>query len=163
MSDPATYRSKEEVEFWKSRDPIPKLKEAIKGDFEIGDEEFEEIDKRVEDAVAKAVAVAEAGEELPPERLCEDLRTLRPWDKDIVVESVTKTHHAVTVEECPPVCGIGAELAANIYELAFDEMDAPVERVSGADVPLPYARNLEQFCIPHAENVAEAARKTLAK
>ena len=91
-----------------------------------------------------------------------DLRTLRPWDKDTVVTSVAKTHHVVTVEECPPACGIGAELAANIYELAFDEMDAPVVRVSGADVPLPYARNLEQFCIPHAEDVAEAARKTLA-
>jgi TPP-dependent pyruvate/acetoin dehydrogenase alpha subunit len=73
MSDAGTYRSKEEVEFWKSRDPIPKLKEAIKNDFEIGDEEFEAIDRKVEEAVAKAVQVAEAGEELPPERLFEDL------------------------------------------------------------------------------------------
>jgi TPP-dependent pyruvate/acetoin dehydrogenase alpha subunit len=73
MSDAATYRSKEEVEFWKSRDPIPKLKEAIKNDFEIGDEEFEEIDRRVEEEIAKAVEVAESGEELPPERLFEDL------------------------------------------------------------------------------------------
>ncbi len=90
-----------------------------------------------------------------------DLRTLRPWDKETVVESVARTHRVVTVEECPPVCGIGAELSANIYELAFDELDAPVERVSGADCHLPYAKELEQACIPHAPDVVEAALRTL--
>ena len=90
-----------------------------------------------------------------------DLRTLRPWDKRAVTASVAKTHHAVVVEECPPVCGIAAEVAANVYELAFDELDAPVERVSGADCPLPYARELEQACIPHAADVVEAALRTL--
>jgi pyruvate dehydrogenase E1 component beta subunit len=90
-----------------------------------------------------------------------DLRSLRPWDKDTVVGSVNKTHRAVIVEEAPPVCGIGAELAANIYELAFDELDAPIERVSGADVPLPYAKKLEQACIPHVEDVVSAVRRQL--
>jgi len=92
-----------------------------------------------------------------------DLRTLRPWDREAVVASVSKTHRAVVVEECPPACGIAAEVAANIYELAFDALDAPVERVSGADVPLPYAKNLEQACIPHAPDVVKAARKTTGK
>jgi pyruvate dehydrogenase E1 component beta subunit len=90
-----------------------------------------------------------------------DLRTLRPWDKDTVMQSVSKTHHAVVIEECPPVAGIAAEVATNIYEMAFDELDAPVERVSGEDVPLPYAKELEQSCIPGPEDVEAAARKTL--
>ena len=90
-----------------------------------------------------------------------DLRTLRPWDKETVTDSAEKTHRAVVVEECPPVCGIGAEVATNIYEIIFDALDAPVERVSGADVPLPYARELEQACIPHPDDVVRAARKAL--
>ena len=90
-----------------------------------------------------------------------DLRTLRPWDKDTVTTSVAKTHRAVVVEECPPVCGIAAEIATNIYEMVYDELDGPVERVSGADVPLPYARELEQACIPHADDVVAAVKRTL--
>ena len=90
-----------------------------------------------------------------------DLRSLRPWDKEMVIASVTKTHHAVVVEECPPFCGIAAEVAASIYERAFDALDAPVARVSGADVPLPYAKELEQACIPHAKDVIAAARRVL--
>ena len=58
-------------------------------------------------------------------------------------------------------CGIAAEVATNIYEMVFDELDAPVERVSGADVPLPYAKELEQACIPHAADVVRAVRKVL--
>ena len=91
-----------------------------------------------------------------------DLRTLRPWDKRTVTDSVAKTHRAVVVEEAPPVCGVAAEIASSIYETVFDELDAPVERVSGADVPLPYARNLEQACIPHAKDVAAAVHRTLS-
>jgi pyruvate dehydrogenase E1 component beta subunit len=90
-----------------------------------------------------------------------DLRTLRPWDKPAVMASIARTHRAVIVEEAPPVCGIGAELAASIGEMAFDALDAPVVRVSGADVPLPYARQLEQACIPHAPDVVAAARKVM--
>jgi pyruvate dehydrogenase E1 component beta subunit len=91
-----------------------------------------------------------------------DLLTLRPWDRPAVARSVRRTHRAVVVEECPPACGIGAEIAAGLYDLAFDALDAPVTRVSGADVPLPYARRLEQACIPHAEDVVKAALGTLA-
>ncbi len=91
-----------------------------------------------------------------------DLLTLRPWDRDAVVESASKTHRVVVVEECPPMCAIGTEVATNVYELAFDQMDAPIQRVSGADVPLPYAKELEQACIPHPPDVVEAALKTLA-
>jgi pyruvate dehydrogenase E1 component beta subunit len=90
-----------------------------------------------------------------------DLKTLRPWDKDTVSESVARTHRAMVVEEPPPVCGIGAEIATNLYEIVFDDLDAPVERVSGADVPLPYAKNLEQACIPHAPDVVRAGRKLM--
>ncbi|MBM4018649.1 MAG: alpha-ketoacid dehydrogenase subunit beta [Planctomycetes bacterium] len=92
-----------------------------------------------------------------------DLRSLRPWDKAAVLESVARTHRAVVVEEPPPVCGIAAEVAVNIYENIFDELDAPVERVSGADAPMPYAKNLEQACIPRAEDVAAAARRALGR
>lgn len=92
-----------------------------------------------------------------------DLRTLRPWDKQCVASSVAKTHRAVVVEEGPPVCGIAAEVAASLCELVFDELDAPIERVTGADVPMPYAKNLEQACIPHAPDVVRAARKALAR
>jgi pyruvate dehydrogenase E1 component beta subunit len=91
-----------------------------------------------------------------------DLRTLRPWDVKTVTQSVARTHRAVVVEEPPPHCGIGAEVAANICEQVFDELDAPVGRVSGADVPLPYARELEQACIPHAEDVVRAVKKILS-
>jgi len=90
-----------------------------------------------------------------------DLRTLRPWDKETVTDSVAKTHRAVVVEESPPACGIGAEVAANIYEIAFDDLDGPIERVSRADTPVPYAKELEQSCIPHADDVAQAARRAL--
>jgi len=106
----------------------------------------------------------EAAEILKDESIeCEviDLRTLRPWDKKTVIDSVSKTHRAVVVEEPPPMCGIAAEVAVNIYEMAFDELDAPVQRVSGADVPMPYAREMEQSCIPHAADVALAVRKVM--
>ena len=92
-----------------------------------------------------------------------DLRTLRPWDKETVADSVAKTHRAVVVEECPPVCGIAAEVAANICEICFDDLDAPVERVSAADLHLPYAKELEQACIPHAPDVVAAALRTLGR
>jgi len=92
-----------------------------------------------------------------------DLRTLRPWDKETVTSSVAKTHRAVVVEEPPPVCGLAAEVATNLYEIVFDDLDAPIERVSGADVPLPYARQLEQACIPQAPDVIRAVHKTLGE
>jgi pyruvate dehydrogenase E1 component beta subunit len=90
-----------------------------------------------------------------------DPRTLRPLDLDTILASVAKTHHVVVVEEGWPHGGVGANLAALIQEQAFDELDAPIQRVTGADVPMPYAKRLEQSAIPHAEHVVSAALATL--
>ena len=87
-----------------------------------------------------------------------DLRTLRPLDIDTVVTSVMKTNRLVTVEDGWPTAGIGAEIATQVMERAFDHLDAPVRRVSGADIPMPYAANLERLTLPSAEDVAEAAK-----
>jgi pyruvate dehydrogenase E1 component beta subunit len=90
-----------------------------------------------------------------------DPRTLRPLDLDTIVESVHKTNRAVIVEEGWPHGGVGANLAALITEQAFDHLDAPVQRVTGADVHMPYSKRLEQAAIPHAEHVVSAALATL--
>jgi pyruvate dehydrogenase E1 component beta subunit len=90
-----------------------------------------------------------------------DPRTLRPLDLDTIVESVRRTNRAVIVEEGWPHGGVGANLAALITEQAFDHLDAPVQRVTGADVHMPYSKRLEQAAIPHAEHVVSAALATL--
>ena len=87
-----------------------------------------------------------------------DLRTLRPMDTDTIVASVKKTGRAVTVEEGWQQNGVGAEIAARIMEHAFDYLDAPVLRVSGKDVPMPYAANLEKLALPSVAEVVEAAK-----
>jgi pyruvate dehydrogenase E1 component beta subunit len=87
-----------------------------------------------------------------------DLRTLRPMDTDTIVASVKKTGRAVTVEEGWQQNGVGAEIAARIMQHAFDYLDAPVMRVSGKDVPMPYAANLEKLALPSAAEVVEAAK-----
>jgi pyruvate dehydrogenase E1 component beta subunit len=87
-----------------------------------------------------------------------DLRTLRPLDTDTIVASVKKTGRAVTVEEGWQQSGVGAEIAARIMEHAFDYLDAPVARVSGKDVPMPYAANLEKLALPSAAEVVAAAK-----
>jgi pyruvate dehydrogenase E1 component beta subunit len=87
-----------------------------------------------------------------------DLRTLRPMDTDTIVASVKKTGRAVTVEEGWQQSGVGAEIAARIMEHAFDYLDAPVMRVSGKDVPMPYAANLEKLALPSVAEVVEAAK-----
>jgi len=87
-----------------------------------------------------------------------DLRTLRPMDSATVVESVKKTGRCVVVEEGWPQSGIGAEIAARIMEQAFDYLDAPVGRVSGKDVPMPYAANLEKLALPSVAEVVDAAK-----
>jgi pyruvate dehydrogenase E1 component beta subunit len=87
-----------------------------------------------------------------------DLRTLRPMDTDTIIASVKKTGRAVTVEEGWQQNGVGAEIAARIMEHAFDYLDAPVTRVSGKDVPMPYAANLEKLALPSAAEVVEAAK-----
>ncbi len=87
-----------------------------------------------------------------------DLRTLRPMDTDTIVASVKKTGRAVTVEEGWQQSGVGAEIAARIMQHAFDYLDAPVTRVSGKDVPMPYAANLEKLALPSVAEVVEAAK-----
>jgi pyruvate dehydrogenase E1 component subunit beta len=87
-----------------------------------------------------------------------DLRTLRPMDTDTLVASVKKTGRAVTVEEGWQQNGVGAEIAARIMEHAFDYLDAPVTRVSGKDVPMPYAANLEKLALPSVAEVVAAAK-----
>ena len=87
-----------------------------------------------------------------------DLRTLRPMDTDTIVASVKKTGRAVTVEEGWQQNGVGAEIAARIMQHAFDYLDAPVMRVSGKDVPMPYAANLEKLALPSVAEVVEAAK-----
>jgi pyruvate dehydrogenase E1 component beta subunit len=90
-----------------------------------------------------------------------DPRTLRPLDLDTILESVHKTNRAVIVEEGWPHGGVGANLAALIQEQAFDDLDAPIQRVTGADVPMPYSKRMEQAAIPHAEHVVSAALASL--
>jgi pyruvate dehydrogenase E1 component beta subunit len=87
-----------------------------------------------------------------------DLRTLRPLDTETFVTSVQKTGRAVVVEEGWQQSGVGAEVAARLMEHAFDYLDAPVARVSGKDVPMPYAANLEKLALPSVAEVVEAAK-----
>ncbi len=89
-----------------------------------------------------------------------DPRTLRPLDLDTILDSVRKTNRVVIVEEGWPHGGVGANMAALIQEQAFDHLDAPIARVAGADVPMPYSKPLEQASYPHEEHVVKAALST---
>ncbi len=100
-----------------------------------------------------------AQENIEPEVI--DLRTLRPLDLAPVYASIAKTHCCVVVQEQWKPFGAAAEISASIMENAFDDLDAPVERVTGADVPMPYARNLELLATPHEENVIEAVKRVI--
>lgn len=91
-----------------------------------------------------------------------NLLSLRPMDDEAIFKSVKKTHHLVTVEGAWPACGIGAEICARVMESdTFHYLDAPVFRVTGADVPMPYAKNLEQACIPDTNNVVRTVKMML--
>jgi len=90
-----------------------------------------------------------------------DLRSLRPLDVDAILSSVRKTNRAVYLEEGWPYAGIGAQIAATIQEEAFDDLDAPVLRITQADVPMPYAKNLEQMAKPNVQRVVDACRRVL--
>ncbi len=88
-----------------------------------------------------------------------DPRTIRPLDIETIVKSVEKTNRVVIAEESHPFCSVAAEISAQITERAFDYLDAPVKRVSGADVPMPYAKNLEKLAIPGVEQLVAAVRE----
>lgn len=88
-----------------------------------------------------------------------DLRTIRPLDKETIIESVKKTNRCVNVEEGFPFAGIGGEISAMLSEEAFDYLDAPVKRLAGMDAPLPYAANLEKLSLPKTQNIVDAIRE----
>lgn len=109
--------------------------------------------------VGKALEAAEqlAAEGINAEVI--DLRTIRPLDTETIVQSVKKTSRLISCEEGFPFAGIGSELAVQMMEQAFDYLDAPVMRVTGKDVPMPYAANLEKLALPQAEDIVAAARQ----
>lgn len=110
-----------------------------------------------------AVSAEQAADQLAEQGVSAEVidpRTLRPLDLDTIVRSVQKTNRVVIVEEGWPHGGVGANMAALIQEAAFDYLDAPIQRVAGADVPMPYSRPLEQAAYPHAENIVAAAMAT---
>jgi len=90
-----------------------------------------------------------------------DPRTIRPLDTELILQSVKKTNRCVIVEEGWPFAGVGAEIANRIYHNAFDYLDAPIERVTGEDVPMPYAKNLEHAVLPGPEKVVKAVERVL--
>jgi pyruvate dehydrogenase E1 component beta subunit len=113
--------------------------------------------------VGKAMEAAEALAEQGVSAEVINLRTIRPLDRHTILESVKKTNRIVTCEEGWPFAGIGSEIAALIGEHAFDYLDAPLARVCAADVPLPYAANLEQLALPQVEQIVHAAKKVCYK
>lgn len=88
-----------------------------------------------------------------------NLRSIRPLDRETINASVRKTSRLVTVEEGWPQAGVGAEICASVVEESFDYLDAPIERISGADVPMPYAANLERLALPQIEDIVRAAKR----
>jgi pyruvate dehydrogenase E1 component beta subunit len=110
------------------------------------------------------ILALQAAESLEKEGIsCEvvDLRSLSPLDDATILDSVKKNGRAVVVEECWKTCGLGAEIASRIYEGCFDILRAPVRRVSGLDVPMPYSRKLEKLCIPQVEDIVDAVRSVM--
>jgi len=105
---------------------------------------------------ALQAAEALAGEGVDCEVI--DLRTIRPMDIDTVINSVQKTGRCVAVEEGWPQSGVSAEIASQLMERAFDWLDAPVTRVTGKDVPMPYAANLEKLALPTVADVVDAVK-----
>ncbi|EXB40355.1 Pyruvate dehydrogenase E1 component subunit beta [Morus notabilis] len=88
-----------------------------------------------------------------------NLRSIRPLDRSTINASVRKTNRLVTVEEGFPQHGVGAEICASVVEDSFGYLDAPVERITGADIPMPYAANLERMAVPQVEDIVRAAKR----
>lgn len=92
-----------------------------------------------------------------------DLRTIRPIDRETIIESVKKTSRCVTVEEGFPFASVGSEIASMLIEEAFDYLDAPIKKLTGVDAPLPYAANLESLALPKTHNIVQAVREVCNK
>ena len=92
-----------------------------------------------------------------------DLRTLKPLDMETVLGSVRKTSQALIIEECWQNCGIGAEVSSRICEGAFDSLDGPVRRLSAAEAPMPYNKELERAAVPDAEKAVRAVHEMLSR
>ena len=90
-----------------------------------------------------------------------DPRTIRPLDEEMIINSVKKTNRCVVVEEAWPFASVGKEVAHRVYSKAFDYLDAPVEHVNGADVPMPYAQNLEKLMLPSVPKIIDAVKRTM--
>ena len=107
----------------------------------------------------------EAAAELEKEGISAEvinLRSIRPLDTDLIIKSVKKTNHLITVEGGWPHFGVGSEIAAAILESeAFDYLDAPIERISGADIPMPYAKNFEDRSLPNAQVIIKVVKRNL--
>ena len=113
--------------------------------------------------VGKSIEAADALREMGINAEVINLRTLRPLDTSTIIESVKKTNRVVTCEEGFPFAGIGAEISALINENAFDWLDAPVKRVTGKDVPMPYAANLEKLALPQVDDIIKACKDVCYK
>ena len=107
--------------------------------------------------MALAAAETLAGERINAEVI--DLRSIKPLDLPALLQSVAKTHRVVIAEQDRPFCGVGAEVAYRIQKEIFDELDAPIMRVSQEDVPMPYNERLEQAVLPNAEKIIAAVKK----
>jgi pyruvate dehydrogenase E1 component beta subunit len=116
-------------------------------------------------AWTKMVAVAlQAADELAKGGISVEVidpRTLRPLDEELILQSVRKTNRCVIVEDSWPFASVGTEIAYRIHTKAFDDLDAPVEKINAADIPMPYANNLEQLALPNAAKVVAAVKKVL--
>jgi pyruvate dehydrogenase E1 component beta subunit len=148
---------------------FPMSEEAMSKDFvlPIGQAKIERQGDRMT-LVAHSLSVRrclEAAEELANENIeCEviNLRSLRPLDEQCIINSIKKTNHVITVEGGWPQCGIGAEICARIMESeAFNYLDAPAVRVTGADTPMPYAKELEAKALPQVDNIVRCVKKSL--
>ena len=113
--------------------------------------------------VGKSIEAADALKEMGINAEVINLRTLRPLDTSTIIKSVKKTNRVVTCEEGFPFAGIGAEISALINENAFDWLDAPVKRITGKDVPMPYAANLEKLALPQVEDIINACKDVCYK
>jgi pyruvate dehydrogenase E1 component beta subunit len=110
--------------------------------------------------VHKALAAAEtlAGHDIDAEVI--DLRTIQPWDEALLLESLSRTHRLVVAHEAVEAFGVGAEIAARMAQIGFDELDGPIQRVGGAFMPVPFGRTLEAAYLPGEDEIVQAARAT---